>query len=106
MKMYVMLNRVSSDWFLGPYSDEKNLFFSIRTGYDFDKGIYYRLIEAEIAIEEGDFFYPESWLSFTISHLGTTAVVRKGDEILSGGIIPLLIDWDKLKENDETTDEI
>jgi len=106
MKMYKSLNRVSNHWFFGPHLNEADLFFTICTGYDFDGKFYYRLMEAEIAIEEGDFFYPEAWLSFTISHLGIRAVVRKGDEILGGGIVPLLIDWDKLKENDEGTDEI
>jgi hypothetical protein len=104
--MYKLLNRISSDWFFGPHSRGANLFFSICRSYDFDKGVYYKLLKAEMAIEGDGFFYPNASLIFTISPFKTTAIVQVEDGDLHGDIVSLLIDWDKLKENNEETNEI
>jgi len=83
-----------------------NFFFSICRSYDFDKGVYYKLLKVEVAIEGDGFFYPNASLIFTISPFKTTAIVQEEDENLQGDIVPLLIDWDKLKESSEETNEI
>jgi hypothetical protein len=97
--MYGLLNQVSNNWLFGPYSYGAGLFFSIRTSYDFNKSVYYKLFEMVMAVEK-DFLGAEAELSFAISHLGTGVVVRKDDTTLKKSIAPLLINWDKLKESD------
>jgi hypothetical protein len=106
MKVYGLLNQVSNDWVYGPYSYKANLFLSIRRSYDFDKQVYCRSIELQVALVDNDLFCPETWLSFTISPFKVALAILKESEILNKDIVLSLISWDKLEENDGKTDEI